>query len=514
MTHRSLFFLNLFLGVVTGLSSIPVKGFQGFALIGFSSFFYVLKDDLLLKKIPLWIGCFTFGYFLIALHWIVFSLHVNWGLYFYLIPFAIFALPFLFSLYHVFGFWVFPCAQTIRNPFVFSFLWTSLEIIRAEFLTGFPWASLGYMWTTILPVAQMASLIGPYGLSFFTIIWFALPYFLLSKGHTSFQKILYGLFVLVTMGGMWIYGATRLQSVVDYSKTHIRLVQPNSPQEFRWTNEKMESQLEELVHLSTSPSKQPLQAVIWPEFSLPLAPQVYPWMAGFIKQSIPDGGIFITNGFFYEQGLKGYHVYNAILAFGEGPQFINFYGKHRLLPFGEYIPFRSVIDAILPGQIHKMSGGMGDFMPGDGPKILKLPHLPPLLPMVCHEAIFSGAFQGEDLVEVQWILALTNDGWFLKSLGPYQHLEMARMRAIEMGLPLVRVANTGITALIDPMGRTCGEIPYGIQSILDVTLPHPLKDRPFYAQKIHRDFYPNLAHFLELMLFFAFIVTLYRGRKK
>lgn len=133
--------------------------------------------------------------------------------------------------------------------------------------------------------------------------------------------------------------------------------------------------------------------------------------------------------------------------------------------------------------------------------------------MICHEAIFSGAFHDTALDQAQWILALTNDGWFLNSLGPYQHLEMARMRAIETGLPLVRVANTGITAVIDPLGRSLVEIPYGEQRVIDVALPKALSTQPFYARFIGKDFYPTLARFFEFVILLAIIFKLYRRKK-
>jgi apolipoprotein N-acyltransferase len=514
MTQRQFFFLIIFLGFITGLSSAPIKGFQLFAVSGFSSLFYLFDHTLFSKRKALWIGSFAFGYFLMALHWIVFSLHVNWGLYFYLVPFALLGLPLFFGLYHALIFWVVPWPKEgLKNPFFFASLWTILEIIRAEFLTGFPWASLGYMWTTVLPLAQLASFIGPYGLSFLTVLWALSPYVFLSKKYTSFSKKLYGAFVLITIGSAWIYGILRLEHPAQLSDVTLRLVQPNSPQEFHWTPEKMEAQLEEFVSLSKSPKNQTIKAVIWPEFSLPFAPQVYPWMSDIIKKAVPDGGLLITNGFFYEKLGDGYKVYNATLVLDEGPHLVDFYGKHRLLPFGEYIPLRSWIDAIFPGQIHKMSGGMGDFAPGAGPKVLEAEGLPPFVSMVCHESIFSSAFHGEGLDRAAWILALTNDGWFLNSLGPYQHLEIMRMRAIEMGLPLVRVANTGITAVIDPLGRSLVEIPYGQKKGIDVFLPQAMDARPFYAKYVGRSFYPGLALFFEFMILLALLFKLYRRRK-
>jgi apolipoprotein N-acyltransferase len=461
-------------------------------------------------------GAFAFGYFLMALHWIPCALHVNWAHYFYLVPFALLGLPLFFGLYHMVGAWFIPWYRYRGFLKIFSFitLWVLLEIFRAEFLTGFPWASLGTMWTSILPIAQLASLMGPYGLSGVTLFWFATPYILLSDAYRKAHKMLYGGIALLSFCGAFFYGSHRIEHARrDLAPLcSLRIVQPNFSQGSRWSEENMKDVLGWLVDLSTWKTVYPPQVVIWPEFDFHLSTQRYPWMADYIKRAVPRNGLLIANGFRYERLQDGrLGVHNSMMLYDEWGETVDFYDKHRLLPFGEYIPFRHFIDSIFPGQIHKMSGGMGDFAPGDGPKTVCPRGVPCFLPMICHESIFSGKFP---VGQAKWILNVSNDGWFLHSLEPYQHLEMARMRAIETGLPLVRVANTGISAVIDPVGQVLDKIPYGRIQTIDVKLPPFFQEKPFYATVSDWDIYPVLCQVIGGLMLLRILFWLRRRRHK
>jgi apolipoprotein N-acyltransferase len=143
----------------------------------------------------------------------------------------------------------------------------------------------------------------------------------------------------------------------------------------------------------------------------------------------------------------------------------------HLVPFGEYLPFQSFLESLGLMQLTKVRGG---YIPGVERKPIATPAAPPFLPLVCYEIVFPGDAvpQGE---RPGWLVNLTNDGWFGNSSGPYQHLQQARVRAIEEGLPLVRAANTGVSAVIDPLGRTVRSLPLGIEGVLDSSLPRALE---------------------------------------
>lgn len=491
----------IFLGGLAGLSTIPILGFQLFFFLAVSLFLYFSKTQGFMENPHRLMAGFGFGYFLAALHWVPFSLHIAWGYYFYLIPFALLGLPLFFALYCAVGSWFVPWHQYEGGMrlFLFGVLWVALELFRAEFLTGFPWASIGYMWTTVLPIAQLISLMGPYLLGGVTLFWVCGFFMLLER------RFVFGGLVLCSFLIAFLWGQHRMNHAVFEKAPDVRLrmVQFNSPQEFQWERAPMEKELERFVSLSLSKEKPAPHATIWPEFGLPLAVQIYPWMYPYVKRSVPKDGVLITNGFRYARDVvepKGYRVHTSILSFNGVGELASFYDKYRLLPFGEYIPLRREVDRIFPGQIHKISGGMGDFCQGLGPKTCSSWKIPPFIPMLCHEVIFSGSFHAPCTRHAKWLLNLTNDGWFLNSLEPYQHLEMARMRAIEFGLPMVRVANTGVSAVIDALGRTLIEIPYGKVDVVDFALPPVLEGRTPYGRLMEHDVYDWIYRLIWILM--------------
>jgi apolipoprotein N-acyltransferase len=164
-------------------------------------------------------------------------------------------------------------------------------------------------------------------------------------------------------------------------------------------------------------------------------------------------------------------AYNSIYVLNHEGSVPALYDKVHLVPFGEYLPFQDFLERLGLMQLTKIRGG---YIPGQQHNTLAIPGAPPLLPLVCYEIIFpkeARTFLGE---RPAWIVNVTNDGWFGTSSGPYQHFQQARVRAIELGLPLVRAANTGISAVVDPLGRIVGSLPLGAEGVLDARLPQSL----------------------------------------
>jgi apolipoprotein N-acyltransferase len=170
-------------------------------------------------------------------------------------------------------------------------------------------------------------------------------------------------------------------------------------------------------------------------------------------------------------------AYNSVYVIDHDGSILSVYDKVHLVPFGEYLPFQDFLEKRGLMQLTKVRGG---FIPGDRRRAMTVPRAPNVLPLVCYEIIFPGTVvpRGE---RAGWMLNLTNDGWFGRSAGPYQHFQQARLRAIEEGLPLVRAANTGISAVVDPLGRVVGSLPLGREGVLDALLPQPLP-RTLYAR--------------------------------
>jgi apolipoprotein N-acyltransferase len=180
-------------------------------------------------------------------------------------------------------------------------------------------------------------------------------------------------------------------------------------------------------------------------------------------------------------------VYNSIYVLDRDGLITATYDKLHLVPFGEYLPFQRLLESLGLQQLTKQRGG---FSAGDRRRLLLIPGAPPAVPLICYEIIFPGevgaqaALQGDGqsggkAARPGWMINVTNDGWFGISSGPYQHFQQARVRAIEAGLPLVRAANTGISAVVDPLGRVIEKLPLGVEGAIDARLPQPIAAPPY-----------------------------------
>src|SRR5207247_4492044 len=210
--------------------------------------------------------------------------------------------------------------------------------------------------------------------------------------------------------------------------------------------------------------------LIWPESAFPFFLAREADALAQIDDLLPKGTILITGSVRAPDlppGTKITRAYNSIYAIDHDGSVLSVYDKLHLVPFGEYLPFQEWMEKLGFVQLTKVQGG---FIAGTRRRTMEIPNAPRALPLICYEAIFPGNIAARDDRPV-WIVNLTNDGWFGISTGPYQHLQQARLRAIEEGLPVVRAANTGISAVIDPSGRIVARLGLGIEGVLDATLP-------------------------------------------
>jgi apolipoprotein N-acyltransferase len=217
--------------------------------------------------------------------------------------------------------------------------------------------------------------------------------------------------------------------------------------------------------------------LIWPESAFPFFLTRDAEALGQIAALLPAGSVLITGAVRAPDGVPDAAVtraYNSIYIIDHAGSILSVYDKVHLVPFGEYLPFQDFLEGLGLRQITNMRGG---FIPGDRRRILNVPRAPDVLPLICYEIIFPQAIPPGE--RPGWMVNLTNDGWFGASSGPYQHLQQARIRAIEQGLPVVRAANTGISAVIDPLGRIIGSLPLGTDGVLDEALPQPVGLTPY-----------------------------------
>jgi apolipoprotein N-acyltransferase len=210
--------------------------------------------------------------------------------------------------------------------------------------------------------------------------------------------------------------------------------------------------------------------LIWPESAFPFFLTREPDAMAEIADLLPKGTVLITGAVRppdLPPGVRVTQAYNSIYLIDHDGSILSVYDKLHLVPFGEFLPFQGWMERLGFEQITKVQGG---FIPGVVRRSLPVPNAPRALPLLCYEAIFP-ADVGRYGDRPGWMVNLTNDGWFGISTGPYQHLAQARLRAIEQGLPMVRAANTGISAVIDPVGRTVAQLGLGIEGVLDSSLP-------------------------------------------
>jgi apolipoprotein N-acyltransferase len=427
---------------------------------------------------------FGLGYFVPGLYWIGYAFLVDAPTFAWLLPFAILGLPAYLALFTAFGFALARLIWT-RDASRILALAASLTIaewLRGHMLSGFPWNAFGYALTEPLALAQTASLIGLWGLTFLSVAIFASPAVLIdgaSRGRKPWIAPAMALLLLVVMG---IYGVVRLalQPTRQVAGVKLRIMQPNLPQDARFNYSAKAEVMQKYLSLSdraTGPQSTGVRDVnilIWPESAFPFFLTREADAMAQIADLLPKGTVLVTGAVRAPDvppGAKITRAYNSIYVIDHDGSVLSVYDKLHLVPFGEYLPFQDFMEKLGFVQLTKVSGG---FIAGSRRKPMDVPGAPRMLPLICYEAVFPGDLAARD-DRPGWIVNLTNDGWFGISTGPYQHLQQARLRAIEEGLPLVRAANTGVSAVIDPVGRIVARLGLGAEGVLDSPLPSAIK---------------------------------------
>ncbi len=294
-------------------------------------------------------------------------------------------------------------------------------------------------------------------------------------------------FSALVLAAMAAYGTMRLwQTPTAYvDKVRLRLMQPNLQQDDKFRYSQKQAVMSRYIGLSDRASGPQASGIadvthlIWPESAFPFFLTREADALAQIAALLPEGTVLITGGIRAPEAAAPNaaitRAYNSIYVIDQDGSVLSVYDKVHLVPFGEYLPFQDFMERLGFLQLTKVVGG---FIPGDRRRILTVPRAPSFAPLICYEIIFPGAAvpTGE---RAGWMLNLTNDGWFGISSGPHQHFQQARLRAIEEGLPLVRAANTGISAVVDPLGRIVRSLPLGSEGVLDAPLPKPMTVTPY-----------------------------------
>ncbi len=360
---------------------------------------------------------------------------------------------------------------TICRISIFSSVWALVEWWRGWFMTGLPWNPIGSTWTTVPATLQGASLFGVYGLSFLTV--FAASALVLVTVQSSRRMAPVAVILFHTpLIAMTVWGAVRLPSsdIEFVPDIMLRLVQPNIAQVDKWRPGLREQHVLEQVRLSTTNADN-VTHVLWAETAVPFPLNQAAGALAATAQAAPKNGYVLTGAPRVIGQRSDRQAFNSFFAVTPDGKIKAVYDKTHLVPFGEYMPLREYI------PIPQITGGTG-FTPGIGAVMITLPGLPSFSPLICYEVIFPGAVTSNG-DRPSWLFNLTNDAWFGDSSGPHQHLAAAQMRSVEEGLPVVRVANTGISAVMDGYGRILDTIPLGKKGFLDHRLPKALNPTLF-----------------------------------
>jgi apolipoprotein N-acyltransferase len=488
-------------GLVTALAMPPAGLF--FVLWGTLPFFYLTLTDAASRKQAFLRGwLFGAGFFLGGLFWVTHALFVDLAAWWWIIPLALFGIPAVLAVYTgLLGLAVFQVlkySSRIGGVFAFAALWCITEYLRGVLFTGFPWNLSGYAWMHSLAVLQNLSWAGVYGLGALTVTSAMMTVFVFLKIGKRRARAALAVSVALPLL-MWVWGAWRLAQAgetVFHDKVMLRVVQPNIPQHEKWMAEKQAENFQKLLTLSNA--KNPADIIIWPETALTADIDAFPAVGTALRNGLPADAVLLTGNIFSrpdEQGKAQY--YNSLMALnirtGEKAQ----YPKSHLVPFGEYVPFRRFVSVAALGAL---LSGFEDFQAGDGPYTAADFGLPSFSPLICYEVIFPGRVTAAGQERPAWLLNVTNDGWYGDTPGPYQHFAFSRARAIEEGLPLIRAANTGISAVIDSYGHVLKAVPLGETGVIDLALPRAVSPG-FYARH-HETVFVFVVFFL---IFAAFL---------
>lgn len=426
---------------------------------------------------------FGFGYFIIGLYWIGNALLVPGNEFKWVWPLAIVGLPIglaLFTGVAAYAATRWAELKTWRGYCAFVFCLVSSEFLRGHIFTGFPWNLYGYAWANLLPMVQSVSLFGVYGLTLLSVLWASVPGLLYLR-RSSVHRVAATAFVIIaSISGLYMWGSTRLSTHPTDTRDDIiiRVVQPNIPQEDKAKIERLVPNLQKLVGASAAEFIPGMTyAIIWPETAISDYIIEDKNVSDFIQKTLMknDPKRFLVAGTLrHEQKENKTTYYNGLVAYNASLKPLDSYDKSHLVPFGEYIPFKDWI------PLHPFVNFSG-FTAGKGIETQTIAALPPFSGLICYEVIFPGAVAKKS-PRPEWMINVTNDGWYGDSAGPYQHLAMAVYRAVEEGVPLIRSANTGISAVIDANGRITNQLNYGTVGFIDATLPRALRSTTPYGK--------------------------------
>lgn len=432
-------------------------------------------------------GAFRLGFvagmahYLTLVYWVIVAMSHYGGLNLVISTSVMVLLCLYLSLYPAFFSYLCVLFEAKRFfAFQMAAVWVLLEYLRGKLLTGFPWCLLGYTQYSFTDLIQVADLVGVYGLSFVIV---ALNGFVHSVGFrgAAVRKVtltwelplVFAMFLFV-----FLYGDYRLSENRPEEKEgpilKVAIVQGNIDQSVKWNPEYQRKTLEVYERLSLSARPSAPDLLVWPETAVPFFFQEGNELARKVLEIWEEiGADFIFGSPAYEREENAVRYYNRVYLITSGPENMS-YDKVHLVPFGEYVPLKKFLPFV-----NRLVPAAGDFAPGKGIEPLRSPLVSSGI-LICFEAIFPEIARQQVERGAQILVNVTNDAWFGRTSAPFQHLSMAAFRAVENGRPLVRAANTGISASIDPRGRIVQETALFREAVLSARVRLPGPKRTFY----------------------------------
>ncbi|WP_424944790.1 apolipoprotein N-acyltransferase [Aliiroseovarius crassostreae] len=457
------------LGAVAALGQAPF-GWWWATLLGLTAgLFMILRSST--PKTAAWCGwALALGYFAASLNWLVEPFYVDAARHAWMAPFALFFMSGGLAL-----FWAAAAGGAHRFA-PLRWRWLSLvaaliaaELLRARIFTGFPWASPGHVWIDT-PLAQLAAVIGASGLGALTFLWAGLLAQSVQSRkmrRLSFGAALIGTGVIAVISAMILVPS---DLPPDRDQT-VRLIQPNAPQHLKWHPDHAADYVARQLDYTEAPAAVPPDLILWPETAVPT---LLRWAEDLLPRMADAGqGAPILFGIQRDEGLR---YFNSLVLLGPEGDIQASYDKHHLVPFGEYVPYGDLMANL---GINAFSAELGHgYSAGPSAQVMDLGELGKVLPLICYEAVFPQDMHAAP-ERPDWVLHATNDAWFGEFSMPYQHLDIARFRAIEFGLPVIRVANTGVSAVIGPTGEIRQALALGTDGYLDARIPGSRSVTPF-----------------------------------
>jgi apolipoprotein N-acyltransferase len=499
--------LNLIYIVLLGAASsysLPPYNYFIINFVTFSLFFIFLfnkKKEIIRNKSFFKYGWyFGFGYFLFSLYWIAISLTFDESFKF-LIPVAIILLPTFLAIFYglmTYFFSIFYSKNIIKSFFIYSILFGLIEFIRGSILTGFPWNLIAFSFTDNIYFIQILSVIGTYSFNLFCISLFTVPALFVLRNSRK-ETIVCSFFILVSIGFL-IFGNLRnnnFNSLENVKNSYtIKAISSNISLDRFYSKQDELKIIKELIDISISEKKEPT-IFLWPEGIIPDSNvRDMNMYKNLFLNNFSDEDIIIMGLNSIENKNDKNLFFNTMAIFNNKLDLIKKYNKVNLVPFGEFTPFKGILALI---GFKTITNEHQSFSSGDSRKPLKIKNDKidlNLLPLICYEIIYSGKLSNDK--NFDYIINISEDGWFGDSIGPKQHFSHSIFRSIESGKYIIRSANNGISAIINPIGIVEQKVAFGSTGVVELSSSKSVKSTPFmiYGNKI----------FLILILLYIFLV--------